>query len=102
MLILSKVKDYEIVILTAGSRILWEHILKKYSLENIKVIGGHNLKTDSYLVTDTIKGTYIRFLKENKKDVYSFGDSLIDKYMLLYSDISFVVIYKKLEIIFFL
>lgn len=87
--------EYNICIVTAGFTILWKEVLKKYNLENIKVFGGNNLNIDTYIIDNNLKGSIASYLREKNNHVISFGDSLLDKDMLINSNKGFFVIRKK-------
>jgi adenylate kinase len=90
-------KEYNICIVTAGFRILWQEVLKKHSLNNIKVIGGNNLNIDSYIIDNNLKGFIAKYLQQNNKYVISFGDSLVDKDMLINSHKGFFIVREKIR-----
>jgi adenylate kinase/phosphoserine phosphatase len=87
--------EYNICIVTAGFTILWQEVLKKYNLENIKVFGGNNLNIDNYIIDNNLKGYIASYLQKNDNHVISFGDSLLDKDMLINSNKGFFVIREK-------
>ena len=88
-------KNYTICIVTAGFKYLWQEILKKYNIYNVKVIGGNNFLVDNYIIDNRLKGGFVDYLKRNNKYVISFGDSEIDKEMLIKSDKGFLVLRDK-------
>jgi len=90
-------KKYNICIVTAGFTVLWQEVLKKYNLENIKVFGGNNLNIDNYIIDNNSKGFIASYLQSNNKYVVSFGDSLLDKDMLLNSNRGYFVIRNKIR-----
>jgi phosphoserine phosphatase len=90
-------EGYNICVVTAGFRILWQEVLKKYNLNNIKVIGGNNLNIDSYIIDNHLKGFVAKYLQKNSKYVVSFGDSLFDKDMLINSHKGFFVVRDKIR-----
>ncbi len=90
-------KKYNICIVTAGFKLLWQEVLKKYNLENIKVFGGNNLNIDDYIIDNNLKGLIATYLQSNNKYVVSFGDSLLDKDMLINSNKGYFVIRNKIR-----
>lgn len=90
-------KDYNISIVTAGFTILWQEVLKKYNLNNIKVFGGNNFNIDDYIVDNNLKTLIAQYLQENNKYVVSFGDSLLDTDMLINSNRGYFVIRNKIR-----
>jgi adenylate kinase/phosphoserine phosphatase len=88
---------YNICIVTAGFSILWQEVLKKYNLEKIKVFGGNNLNIDDYIIDNNLKGLIVTYLQSNNKYVVSFGDSLLDKEMLIKSNKGYFVIRNKIR-----
>jgi phosphoserine phosphatase len=90
-------EGYNICIVTAGFRILWQEVLKRYNLNNIKVIGGNNLNIDSYIIDNHLKGFITKYLQKNNKYVVSFGDGLVDKDMLINSHKGFFVVREKIR-----
>lgn len=90
-------KKYNICIVTAGFTILWQEVLKKYNLENIKVFGGNNLNIDDYIIDNNLKGLIANYLQSHNKHVVAFGDSLLDKDMLINSNKGYFVIRNKIR-----
>ncbi len=90
-------KKYNICIITAGFTILWQEVLKKYNLENIKVFGGNNLNIDDYIIDNNLKGLIANYLRRHNKYVVAFGDSLLDKDMLINSNKGYFVIRNKIR-----
>jgi len=90
-------KKYNICIVTAGFTVLWQEVLKKYNLENIKVFGGNNLNIDDYIIDNNLKGFIATYLQSNNNYVVSFGDSLLDKDMLINSNKGYFVIRNKIR-----
>ena len=90
-------KKYNICIVTAGFRVLWQEVLKKYNLENIKIFGGNNLNIDDYIIDNNLKGLIANYLQNNNKYVVTFGDSLLDKDMLINSNKGYFVIRNKIR-----
>lgn len=97
---LTLIKEFEekaqIIIVTAGFKTIWKNVIKENNL-NVRLIAGNNIKLDNYIVDNFLKGELVNYLKENKKYVISFGDSFVDKEMLLNSDKSYLVVYKKVR-----
>ncbi len=85
-----------VIIVTAGFKDIWSKIIVSNKL-NINLIAGNNIKTDSYIVDVKLKGEVAKYLKEKEKYVISFGDSFVDKEMLINSDRSYLVIYNKIR-----
>ena len=90
-------KDYNISIVTAGFSILWQEVLKKYNLNNIKVFGGNNFNIDDYIIDNNLKALIAKYLRNNNKYVVSFGDSLLDTDMLINSNRGYFVIRNKIR-----
>ncbi len=90
-------KKYNICIVTAGFTVLWQEVLKKYNLKNIKVFGGNNLNIDDYIIDNNLKGLIANYLQSNNKYVIAFGDSLLDKDMLINSNKGYFVIRNKIR-----
>lgn len=90
-------QTYNVCIVTAGFRVLWEEVLKKYNLKNIKVFGGNNFNIDDYIIDNNLKGLIVSYLRSNNKCVVSFGDSLLDKDMLINSNKGYFVIRNKVR-----
>jgi phosphoserine phosphatase len=97
---LDLIKEFEnkivIIIVTAGFKNIWKNVIDKNCFK-IELIAGNNIRCDNYIVDNNLKGEVVTFLKENNKHVISFGDSFVDKEMLLYSDRSYLVIYEKIR-----
>jgi len=83
-------------IVSAGFSELWKNIVSKYLLKNVHVISG-NSSFDNYIITDELKGKIAQFLKSNNKNVISFGDSLVDRFMLLNSDLGIYIIHNQIK-----
>jgi len=90
-------KKYNICIVTAGFTVLWQEVLKKYNLKNIKIFGGNNLNIDDYIIDNNLKGLIANYLQSNNKYVISFGDSLLDKDMLINSNKGYFIIRNKIR-----
>lgn len=84
------------IILSAGFSNLWKYVVNKYKFSNIHVIAGNSLY-DKYIISDKNKGDIVDFLKSNQRKVFSFGDSLVDKQMLLKSDLGIYVVYDRIK-----
>ena len=89
--------NYNICIVTAGFKLLWEEVLQKYNLENIKVFGGNNLNIDNYIIDNNLKGFISTHLQNKGKHVMAFGDSALDKDMLVNSNKGYLVIRHKVR-----
>lgn len=89
--------NYNICIVTAGFSILWKEVLKKYDLEDIKVFGGNNLNIDDYIIDNNLKSLISNYLQKNNKYVISFGDSQLDRDMLINSNKGFFVIRNRIR-----
>ena len=87
--------DAEIIVITSGYKNIWAQVLHNHGLDKIHLIAGNNLRTDEYIIDDTVKGLIVEKIKENKKIVIAYGDSLVDYPMLNAADISYVMIYTK-------
>ena len=86
--------DADFIIVTAGFSILWKELVKKYNLNNVKVIGGNTLYDDC-IIGQKEKGYIVELLKYSGKIVACFGDALIDKDMFIKSDIGYLIINER-------
>ncbi|KAF3385413.1 hypothetical protein F1880_002723 [Penicillium rolfsii] len=75
------------IILTGGSRLVWENILDMVGLsEAVDVIGGGRHE-DRVLMTPEVKGRLITVLQEQcKAEVWAFGSGEVDSIMLMKAD----------------
>lgn len=88
-------KNVEIVVITAGYKKIWEQVLHNHKLDGVHLIAGNNLRTDEYIIDNTVKGLIVEKIKENDRRVIAYGDSLVDYPMLNAADISYIIIYEK-------
>lgn len=88
-------KNAEVIIITSGYKKIWEQVLHNHKLDRIHLIAGNNLRTDEYIIDDTVKGLIAEKIKENDKRVIAYGDSLVDYPMLNAADISYIIVYEK-------
>lgn len=81
------------VVVTCGLRRVWEKVLKNAGLsDTIAVIGGGRI-TDSFVVTEEVKGALVDHLREfHHMYVWAFGDSPLDLAMLRKADRAIVVV----------
>ena len=86
--------DVNKIIVSAGFSELWKYLLKKYNINDVSVISGNTLY-DKYLIGDKEKGYIVDLLRTHNKKVISFGDGLVDRYMLEKSDMAFLIINDK-------
>ncbi|KAL1792619.1 hypothetical protein ACET3X_009126 [Alternaria dauci] len=82
------------LIVTCGLRRVWERVLQKNGLSNIKVIGGGRL-ADGYVVTGETKGIAVDHLHSKKLRVLAFGDSPLDMTMFEKADEAYVIVGDK-------
>ncbi|GAB7339737.1 hypothetical protein MBLNU457_6302t1 [Dothideomycetes sp. NU457] len=88
----SKQEHVMAVVFTSGLKRVWEKILIRAGLPNVKVIGGNRIK-DGYVVTGDVKGALVSHLKDNRNlHVVAFGDSPLDLLMLRNADEAIVVV----------
>ena len=88
-------KNAEIIVITSGYKMIWEQVLHNHRLDRIHLMAGNNLRTDEYIIDDTVKGLIAEKIKENDRRVIAYGDSLVDYPMLNVADISYIIIYEK-------
>lgn len=81
------------VIMTCGLAGVWNKVLGKYGLSRtVKVIGGGRIQ-DGYVVTAQVKAALVNeFRPRNGKQVWAFGDSVLDLPMLKAADRAVVVV----------
>jgi len=80
------------VVFTSGLKRVWEKVLIRAGLPNVKVIGGNRVK-DGYVVNGDVKGALVSHLKDNRgAHVIAFGDSPLDLLMLRNADEAIVVV----------
>ncbi|KAF2871512.1 uracil phosphoribosyltransferase-domain-containing protein [Massariosphaeria phaeospora] len=79
------------VVVTCGVRHVWEKVLQRAGLANIKVIGAGRI-ADGYVVTGTVKAALVERLQKRSLRVIAFGDSPLDIDMLKKADQAIVVV----------
>ncbi len=72
----------ELVVITSGIKRSWELLLQKHSLHDVHLIAGTCLELDNYVVDKAGKGIVAQTLLSAGKEVFAFGDSLVDLDML--------------------
>lgn len=72
----------ELLVITSGIKRSWELLLQKHSLHDVHLIAGTYLPADNYVVDKTGKGIVAQTLLLAGKEVFAFGDSLVDLDML--------------------
>ncbi|KAI1322999.1 uracil phosphoribosyltransferase-domain-containing protein [Xylariaceae sp. FL0255] len=80
------------MIVTCGLRSIWERVLERHGLSQVKVIGGSRI-ADGYVVTAKTKATIVSRLRElHHLYVVAFGDSPLDLAMLSAADEAIMVV----------
>lgn len=80
------------VVVTCGLRRVWEKVLEREGLSEVKVIGGGRI-VDGFVVSAEVKGSLVTRLREAyRMYVWAFGDSLLDLDMLSKADQAIVVV----------
>lgn len=74
--------NVELLVITTGIKRIWELLLQKHSLHDVHLIAGTYLPTDNYVVDKAGKGIVAQTLLLAGKEVFAFGDSLVDLDML--------------------
>lgn len=87
--------NYQIIIVTAGLKLLWELIVNYHGWKNVCVIGGNNYNENEFIMTPELKGKLINALKKRKNKILAFGDSKVDIEMLKKSDMGVAVINER-------
>lgn len=72
----------ELIVITAGIKRVWEILLQNHSLHDVHLIAGTYLPTDNYVIDKAGKGVATQTLSLAGKEVFAFGDSLVDLDML--------------------
>jgi len=96
---ISNINDrVEIVVITAGIRLLWHHILLEHGIrDKVTLIGGNHFHFESYLVDKIGKGEVVNFFKRQGYRVVALGDSLVDYDMLMQADAGYLVVNERLN-----
>lgn len=81
------------VVITCGVRRVWEKVLRNIGVSDyVKVIGSGRV-ADGYVVTAEVKAELVRDLRFiRKKEVWAFGDSILDIPMMKLADRAIVVV----------
>ena len=80
------------VVVTCGLRRVWEKVLEREGLSEVKVIGGGRI-VDGFVVSAEVKGSLVTRLREAYHTyVWAFGDSSLDLDMLSKADQAIVVV----------
>ncbi|KAF2249736.1 uracil phosphoribosyltransferase [Trematosphaeria pertusa] len=85
-----------VIVLTCGLRSVWEMVLKREVMPNVRMVAGERL-SDGFVVTGTLKGTLVDKLLARRLRVFAFGDSPLDMEMLKKADHAFIVVGKEAE-----
>lgn len=86
----------QIVIITAGLRVLWEHILEKYAIrDRLFLIGGNHFHFDEYIIDQVSKGHVVDQLHACGKYTIAMGDSLVDYDMITKAHKGYLVVDHK-------
>ena len=83
------------IVVTSGLREIWQRILQNHQLTNVSLIGGNYFPKDTFVIDPNAKKLIVSLLKNKGKNVFAFGDSLIDFEMLKEADRSFLVVNEK-------
>lgn len=87
----------EIILVTSGIYQNWVNIINNHSINFLHVVGGSYLPNDQFIIDKYAKGQIARTLKEAGKEVWAFGDTLIDFDMLRDAHYSFLVVNEKMN-----
>ncbi len=87
----------QIVLITSGIARSWQNVINNHSLGFIQLIGGNYLPDDNFVIDKQAKGIVINAIKNANKNVFAFGDTMIDFEMLKESDNSYLVVNEKLN-----
>lgn len=102
-----RIKDIEFTILSAGLDFYIDHVVTKYGWNNLKrasgtttfTADGISIEFPKHHFTDskTFKEDFVRGQKEEKKDVWYFGDGTSDREGALAADMVFTVAGSRLS-----
>lgn len=83
----------QVVVVTAGLRVLWGYLLEKYALHDMTyLIGGNHFHFDNYIIDQVSKGHVVDELHAHGKYTIAMGDSLVDYDMLTKAHKGFLVV----------
>lgn len=85
----------ELIVVTSGIRQSWKNVLKNHSLEFMHLIGGNYFPDDNFVIDKNAKGLIAEMLIASHKEVFAFGDTMIDFEMLKKATHSFLVVNEK-------
>ena len=85
------------ILVTSGITQSWQNVLKKYSMNFMKVVGGKFHTADGLVIDKKAKGIIAQTLVQANKNVFAFGDSMIDFEMLCEANAAFLVVNEKLN-----
>jgi len=82
--------------ITSGLRKSWESIRQSCGFPDM-IVGGSNINTDRWVISDMLKGYVAKSLKKHGKRVVAVGDSMGDRIMLEMADHSYVTAQEKIS-----
>ena len=85
----------ELILVTSGITQSWKNVLKNHSLEFMHLIGGNYFPDDDFIIDKNAKGIIAETLTASQKEVFAFGDTMIDFEMLKKANHSFLVVNEK-------
>lgn len=85
----------ELILVTSGITQSWKNVLKNHSLEFMHLLGGNYFPDDDFVIDKNAKGIIAETLTASQKEVFAFGDTMIDFEMLKKANHSFLVVNEK-------
>lgn len=95
---INSVKDQaELILITSGLKQSWQNVIRNNYLDFMHVIGGNYFPSDEFIVDKKAKGIIANSIKQDNRNVFAFGDTMIDFEMLKEAHHSFLVVNEKLN-----
>lgn len=89
-------RDVQVVVITAGLRVLWDKVLEKVGIrDQVVLIGGNHFGFDKYIIDQVAKGHVVDQLHAHGKQTIAMGDSLVDYNMITKAHKGFLVVEQR-------
>lgn len=87
--------EAQLILVTSGIAENWKNIIHRYSLDYMHIIGGSYFPEDNFIVDMNAKGIITKALRNANKNIFAFGDSMIDYEMLNHANFSYLVVNER-------
>lgn len=85
----------QLILITSGISQSWQNVINNHSLDFMHLIGGNYFPADNFIIDKQAKGIIASAIKNANKEVFAFGDTMIDFEMLKAADNSYLVVNEK-------